>query len=227
LMTTGSQTVASEPVESTSHSATRGGRHPHVWRVMFFGILGVLVVVVGFQAWALRNLRHEMTGLQKEPPMVAGAPDLSLDDPVSSMTAQSWNAFEEMRRMHGLMNQAFDRSFARLRQHPMMDSIAAEAIVPSIDLREEPDKFILKADVPGATEGSVKVEVTGQQVTIEGSRESQREQVDSSGLIIRQERETGIFSRSVTLPKPVVGADMKSDLEDGVLTITIPKASHS
>jgi|GEM_PF-211137 len=225
-MPTEPQAVASEPTELSSRSASPTGLRPRIGRAIFFGLLGVLVVVVGFQAWALRDLRHELSELQKQPPEVPGAPDVSLDHPVNSMTAQTWNAFEELQRMHGLMNQAFDRSFARFGQHSMMDSIAAGAMVPNIDVQEEPDRFVLKADVPGATEGSVKVEVAGQQVTIEGSRESQSEQTDPNGQIIRQERETGIFSRSVTLPEPVVGAGMKTDLEDGVLTVTIPKVSH-
>lgn len=226
-MTTEPQAVASEPTESTARSASGSGRYPHLGRVIFFGLLGLLVVVVGFQAWALRDLRHELTELRQQPPVVAGAPNVSLDDPVSTMTGQAWNPFEEMQRMHGLMNQAFDRSFARFRQHPMMDSIATDAMLPSIDVREEPDRFILEADVPGATEGTVKVAVTGQRVDIEGSRESQREVMDSSGHVIRQERETGLFSRSVTLPEPVVGADMKTNVEHVVLTVTIPKVSHS
>jgi len=108
----------------------------------------------------------------------------------------------------------------------MMGAIVAEEMVPRIDVREEPDRFVVTADVPGATVGSVKVDLTGQQLTIVGRRESQSEETDSNGRAIREEREAGAYSRALTLPEPVAAAGMKTDLEDGVLTITVPKASH-
>jgi HSP20 family protein len=65
----------------------------------------------------------------------------------------------------------------------------------------------------------------GQQLTIQGTRESQSEQKDQNGRIVQEEREAGVFSRSVMLPGPVASSGMKTDVHDGVLTITIPKLS--
>jgi HSP20 family protein len=220
------EAVASEATESSSPSTTSTAGQPRARRAIVGGILGLLVVVVGFQAWYLHELREQLTALQNQPATVAGAPDVSLDQPMGTTTERAWNPFEEMQRMHGLMNQAFDRSFARFRQHPMMGAIVAEEMVPRIDVREEPDRFVVTADVPGATVGSVKVDLTGQQLTIVGRRESQSEETDSNGRAIREEREAGAYSRALTLPEPVAAAGMKTDLEDGVLTITVPKASH-
>jgi len=217
----------SKSTENSSSSEVRTPRGGRGRRGIFWGILGVLVVVVGFQAWFLRDLRQELATLKEQHAVLAEAPDLSLDLPANSASGQAWNPFEEMERMHSLMNQAFDRSLTRFRQHPMMSSIVSEEIAPKIDVREEPDRFVVTADVPGAKTGSVKVDLTGQRLTIEGSRESQNEETDANGQIIRQEREAGLYSRAVILPEPVAAADMKTDLEDGVLTITIPKASHS
>jgi len=219
--------VASEPAKASSSTTTSSAGTPRAWRALLAGMVGVLVLVVGFQAWFLRDLRQQVSALKSQPPAVATAPDVSLDQPMDPMAGQAWNPFEEMQRMHGLMNQAFDRSFARFRQHPMMGAIIAEEMIPKIDVREEPDRFVVTADVPGATAGSVKVDLTGQQLTIEGSRESRSEETDANGQTIRQERETGVYSRALVLPKPVAATGMKTDLEDGILTITVPKASHS
>lgn len=190
------------------------------WQATLVVLVGLLVVAVGVQAWFIHDLRREVIGLRERTPAVSVAPAVGHDQWASS--DQQLNPFEQMKRMQETMNRAFNHSLAWYGNHPLMDLTSNE---PKMDIRDEPDRFVVEADVPGATEGSVEVDLKGQELTIQGNRESQAEQKDQSGQVVREEREAGVFSRSVILPEPVAQSGMKSELHDGVLTITIPKLS--
>ena len=80
--------------------------------------------------------------------------------------------------------------------------------VPPVDLVEAEDHFVLKADLPGLSEGDVNIEVQDGALTISGERKAEHEQREKGWY--RIERSFGRFSRSLTLP-------------DGVLEVHIPK----
>jgi HSP20 family molecular chaperone IbpA len=195
-------------------------RQLHGWQVTLVILVSLLVVTVGVQAWFLHDLRREVIGLRERTPAVSVAPTWDQDQLTTS--GRQINPLEQMKRMQDAMNRAFNHSLAWYGNHPLMDLTSSE---PKMDIRDEPGRFVVEADVPGATQGSVKVQLNGQELTIQGNRESQTEQKDQSGQVVREERETGVFSRSVMLPEPVAQSGMKSQLQDGVLTITIPKVS--
>ena len=207
------------PVKAQSPTKKRrlGG-----WQATLVALVGLLAVTVGVEAWFLHDLRQNVIALREGLPTVSTAPTWGENEGNDSTAVETIRPFEEMRRMQEAMNRTFNHSLAWFGNHPLTD-LVAEA--PKVDIREEPNEFIVKADVPGATEGSVKVDLNGQELTIQGNRESQAEQKDADGRVVREEREAGVFSRSVMLPGPVASSGMKSQLQDGVLTITIPKLS--
>lgn len=98
----------------------------------------------------------------------------------------------------------------------------SEAILaPAIDMYEEGDALVLEAEVPGLEKGDVEVDVTGDVLTIKGTKEKE-EKVERKDYF-RFERSAGAFTRSVRLPFEVQVDKMTAKLENGVLEVRAPK----
>ena len=93
--------------------------------------------------------------------------------------------------------------------------------VPPMDLVEADDHFVLKADLPGLTEGDVNIEVQDGTLTISGERHAEHEQRERGWY--RIERAFGSFNRSLTLPERVDASAISAEFKDGVLEVRIPK----
>ena len=93
--------------------------------------------------------------------------------------------------------------------------------VPPVDLVEAEDHFVLKADLPGLTEGDVNIEVQDGTLTISGERRAEHEQREKGWY--RIERSFGRVSRSLTLPDGVDPDRIDASFSHGVLEVRIPK----
>lgn len=91
-----------------------------------------------------------------------------------------------------------------------------------IDWKETPEAHIFKADLPGLKKEEVKVEVEeGRILQISGER--RKEQEDKNDKWHRIERSIGKFLRKFRLPKNAKMDQVKASMENGVLTVTVPK----
>ncbi|XP_056690819.1 18.1 kDa class I heat shock protein-like [Spinacia oleracea] len=94
-----------------------------------------------------------------------------------------------------------------------------------IDWKETPEAHVLKADLPGLKKEEVKVEVEdGKVLQISGERN--REQEEKNDKWHRIERSSGMFMRRFRLPENVKMEEIKANMEDGVLTVTVPKVEE-
>jgi HSP20 family protein len=93
--------------------------------------------------------------------------------------------------------------------------------VPPVDLVEADDHFVLKADLPGLSDGDVAIEVQDGTLRISGERKDEHEQRERGWY--RIERSFGSFSRSLSLPDGVDPDRIKAEFHDGVLEVRIPK----
>ena len=98
---------------------------------------------------------------------------------------------------------------------------AARRWVPPMDLVEAEGHFVLEADLPGLTDGDVKIEVADGTLTISGERKVAHERSERGWY--RIERSFGSFSRSLTLPEGVNADAITAEFHDGVLEVRIPK----
>lgn len=96
------------------------------------------------------------------------------------------------------------------------------AFSPRIDVVENERGYQVEADLPGVTKNDVKVSVDGQRVTIEAEvrRETERKEGET---VMHAERVVRKYSRSFELPNEVDDAQAIAKLENGVLTLTLPK----
>ncbi|RLM93065.1 16.9 kDa class I heat shock protein 1 [Panicum miliaceum] len=94
-----------------------------------------------------------------------------------------------------------------------------------IDWKETPEAHVFKADLPGVKKEEVKVEVEdGNVLVISGQRSKEKE--DKNDRWRRVERSSGQFMRRFRLPENAKVDQVKAGLENGVLTVTVPKAEE-
>ena len=93
--------------------------------------------------------------------------------------------------------------------------------MPAMDLVETEDHFVLRADLPGLSEGDVNLEVEDNVLTVSGERKAEHESTKEG--YHRVERAFGAFSRSLTLPEGVDADAVTASFDRGVLEIRIPK----
>ncbi|XP_037491421.1 17.3 kDa class I heat shock protein [Jatropha curcas] len=93
-----------------------------------------------------------------------------------------------------------------------------------IDWKETPEAHIFKADVPGLKKEEVKVEVEDDRILqISGERNRNVEKEDKNDTWHRVERSSGKFMRRFRLPENAKMDQIKASMENGVLTVTVPK----
>jgi HSP20 family protein len=92
-----------------------------------------------------------------------------------------------------------------------------------VDVEENDQAYILRADVPGADRENIVVNIDGNTVSIRANVEE--EKTDQRGNMLRSERIVGEEFRTFTLPQEVDEARADAKIENGVLVLTLPKKS--
>jgi HSP20 family protein len=91
---------------------------------------------------------------------------------------------------------------------------------PELEIFHRNSELVIRADLPGLTKDDVKVDVSDNQVIIEGERQRQHEE-EREG-VFRSERSYGRFYRAIPLPEGVIADQAKATFKNGVLEVTIP-----
>lgn len=94
-----------------------------------------------------------------------------------------------------------------------------------VDVVDRGDAFLVTAELPGFGEDELTVELIDDRLRIEGERSSGEEDEDLTGRYIRRERTRETVTRSITLPEKVDESAVSATFDQGVLTVTLPKAA--
>lgn len=132
-----------------------------------------------------------------------------------------WQPASDMVSLRDAMDRLFEDSFVSRRGFPALwagDTLA-------LDVYETDDELVIKTSLPGVKPEEVDITVTGDVLTIRGETKSE-EKVENANYL-RQERRYGTFQRSVQLPGHLQSDKAKATFENGVLTLTIPKAEEA
>jgi HSP20 family protein len=97
--------------------------------------------------------------------------------------------------------------------------------LPTMDLYEEKDSLVLKAELPGMKKEDIEISLHGDVLTLSGERKE--EEVFEKAQTYRAERFLGKFQRTLTLPVAVNGDKVQASYKDGVLTVTLPKSEEA
>ena len=130
-----------------------------------------------------------------------------------------WEPVREMMTLREAMDRLFDDAFTRpinLRDGGWSS--------PAIDMYQTDDDVVVKAALPGFKADEVQINVTGDVLTLRGEMKHAEEQKDQAWHI--REHRWGSFERSISLPTDVVSEKAQADFDNGVLTITLPKAEE-
>lgn len=125
-------------------------------------------------------------------------------------TLTRWDPFADF----GLMRQRIDRLFEDLTDGEQGTTRA------KIDVIEQDDKLVVRADMPGVKPEDINIEVQGDVLTIHGEHEESKKEEHESFL--RRERTYKSFARSLSLPPNVDPGSIEASCHDGVLEITVP-----
>jgi len=93
---------------------------------------------------------------------------------------------------------------------------------PSVDIKENENEVLVKADLPGIKMEDIDVSIDENQLVIKGERKFEKEEKEKDYL--RVERSYGSFYRSFDIGVPIKADEVKARYSDGVLEITVPKA---
>jgi HSP20 family protein len=93
---------------------------------------------------------------------------------------------------------------------------------PVLDVIEQENDFIVTADLPGIKKEEVKITFENNVLTISGSRKSQ--EVPENARLLLNELRSGDFSRSIKFRQDVDTTKVSAEMNNGILTITLPKA---
>jgi HSP20 family protein len=138
------------------------------------------------------------------------------------MSIVRWEPFRDFMTLREAMDRLFEESFVGRRPR---EWVAAAEGTLAIDLYQTDDAAVLKTAVPGVKPDDIEITISGNTLTISGETKLEEELKEEN--YIRRERRYGSFSRSVVLPEGLEPDKAEASFEDGVLTLTIPKAPES
>jgi HSP20 family protein len=100
-----------------------------------------------------------------------------------------------------------------------------EMTTPAVDLYDEKDDIVVKAELPGMEKDNIEVNLSGNRLTIKGEKK-QEEEVKREGYY-RSERSYGSFLRTLELPTEVQTDKVKAAFKKGILEIRLPKTEEA
>ena len=121
--------------------------------------------------------------------------------------------FYELQRMRQQLEQLFDDSAPQS---------AGAGVFPLVNLSEDKENYYVRAELPGVKGDELDIQVTGKNLAISGERKIAAE--EEGARYHRREREAGTFSRMIGLPGDINRDNVDAKLEDGILTVVVPKA---
>ena len=96
---------------------------------------------------------------------------------------------------------------------------------PAVDVAENQNEIVLRAELPGMKQEDIDIELTGDTLTLRGDRKFENEERRED--FVRVERAYGRFQRSFTLGVPVQHDQVKASYRDGVLEVHLPKSEDT
>lgn len=151
------------------------------------------------------------------------------------MTLAKWRkpelwASSPLRRMNNLredVDNLFNLAFGRLLQPfgTEPSSQFLEGWFPAVDVYEDKDTVVVKAEVPGMKKDEIDISLHDGFLTLSGERKQETKEEDAETY--RSERWLGRFHRTITLPCRVDAEKIKATYTNGILSVSMPKAEEA
>jgi HSP20 family protein len=140
-----------------------------------------------------------------------------------------WRPFMDLGRwerdMERMMDSFFDRRMRPWWPERWLRADEMEISAPAVDLFEEKDDIVVKAELPGIDKDNIEVNVSDHHLTIKGEKKKEEEVKQED--YYRCERSYGSFLRTLELPTDVHADKVKASFRDGVLEVRLPKTEQA
>ncbi|HAT9775313.1 TPA: Hsp20 family protein [Legionella pneumophila subsp. pneumophila] len=137
--------------------------------------------------------------------------------PLSQLHQEIDRIFDNVLRSVGISNLDIDKTLTHSTQNLLLK--------PCVDIAATDKEYTITVEVPGVEEDHIKLELTNDTLIIKGEKKHESEKKDKN--IYRVERAYGSFQRVLSLPEDANQEDIKAQIKNGVLTITMPRKEVS
>lgn len=138
------------------------------------------------------------------------------------MSIVRYDPFGSLNRLHGELNRLFQDSVAG---NDDQSRVVTGTWSPAVDIREESDRYVITADVPGVKPEDIEVTLEDGVLTLKGERRVAS--ADTAEGLKRVERAQGVFYRRFALPDNVDTESVRAHGAHGVLEIEVPKGGRA
>jgi len=131
----------------------------------------------------------------------------------------TWPGFGRLTDLRDEIDRLFESPLAELTRTSQLLS----GWTPPIDLFEDKDSFIVRAELPGMKKEDIDLSLHDGSLSISGERKSAEKDAEA----YRAERFFGLFQRTITFPALVAADQAKAQYKDGILTVKLPKTEEA
>ena len=137
------------------------------------------------------------------------------------MAIERWDPQRDLIDLQGRMNRMFDDALSRSVGSEPTETLGSAGWRPPLDLIEEPERYVMRVDLPGVEAADVEILIESGKLTLRGERRA------ASGLsresYMRVERPQGRFAVQITLPESVAADSIQAAHRNGVVECVLPK----
>ncbi len=137
-------------------------------------------------------------------------------------SSDMWDPFSWVRDVREELGRPFGRSLVPAGR---LSESGKEFFAPDVDVKDEKDRILVKADIPGIKKEDLSISVKEDVLTLRGERKEAQEKKEKDYYY--SERFEGSFVRTIQLPSAVKASDVKATYKDGVLEIALPKDENA
>ena len=130
-----------------------------------------------------------------------------------------WNPMREMAAMQSALDRLFENSLRGWQGEDVQGMLA-------LDVDETDDAYTVRTALPGVKPENVNIQIQNDMLTIDGEIPEQTTEKKNARSVMK-ERYYGRFSRTIRLPQPVNRDKVEALLENGILTLTLPKSPEA
>lgn len=135
---------------------------------------------------------------------------------------QQWESMNELEQVTQRMRRLLDETFGSFGfSSPLLAEGASWR--PMVDIEEQDDTYVVEAELPGVKRDDVNIELVGNELSITGAVKEKERQ----GVLRQRTRRTGRFEYRIALPESVDPGKVDASLDNGVLTVRVPKAEKA
>lgn len=138
------------------------------------------------------------------------------------MAIVRWDPWRSMTTLQDRINRLFEELSAPQREE---DDVTMSAWRPAVDIYDQEDAIVIKAELPGLTKEDISIEMKENKLILKGERIEEKEINEEN--YYRRERSVGSFHRVFTLPTGIDPEKVSANFKDGILKVEIPKAEET